>query len=201
LCCQFRHPFRVLFAEGRQALNADGFPRERITAVLEAAAAEKPDITIALLHWGSEYNDTHSKTQGDIANLMFSLGVDAIIGTHPHYVQEMQFNAEKGTFLAYSLGDLLGDGTKSGTEYSVVLELEITKNNTTGETKITGYKYTPIFIYENDDGQMRVVRMEEAMDAYERNFPSKVSKEVYDDMTYAAGRIEARIHPKEEEKK
>ena len=175
--------------------------RERITAVLEAAAAEKPDITIALLHWGSEYNDTHSKTQGDIANLMFSLGVDAIIGTHPHYVQEMQFNAEKGTFLAYSLGDLLGDGTKSGTEYSVVLELEITKNNTTGETKITGYKYTPIFIYENDDGQMRVVRMQEAMDAYERNFPSKVSKEVYDDMTYAAGRIEARIHPKEEEKK
>jgi poly-gamma-glutamate synthesis protein (capsule biosynthesis protein) len=108
--------------------------RERITAVLEAAAAEKPDITIALLHWGSEYNDTHSKTQGDIANLMFSLGVDAIIGTHPHYVQEMQFNAEKGTFLAYSLGDLLGDGTKSGTEYSVVLELEITKNNTTGST-------------------------------------------------------------------
>ncbi len=175
--------------------------RERITAVLEAAAAEKPDITIALLHWGSEYNDTHSKTQGDIANLMFSLGVDAIIGTHPHYVQEMQFDAEKGTFLAYSLGDLLGDGTKSGTEYSVVLELEITKNNTTGETKITGYKYTPIFIYENEDGQMRVVRLKEAMDAYDNHFISKVSKEIYDDMKYAAGRIEERIHPKKEEEK
>ena len=175
--------------------------RERITDVIKAAAAEKPDVIIAMLHWGSEYNDTHAESQTDIANLLFSLGVDAIIGTHPHYVQEMKFDAEKGTFLAYSLGDLVGDGEKAGTEYAVVLELDITKNNKTGTAKITGYRYTPIFIYENDNGFMRVVRMGPAMTAYENNFPSKVSDEIYSDMVYAAKRIEERIHPKTNEKK
>ena len=169
--------------------------RDRITSVIRAAAAEKPDVIITLLHWGSEYNDTHAESQPQIAELLFELGVDAIIGTHPHYVQEMQFNPEKGTFLAYSLGDLLGDGEKAGTEYSVVLELEITKNNRTGDTKITGYKYTPIFIYENKDGNMRVVRLEAAMEAYEQNFPSRVTDEIYSDMIYATKRIEERINP------
>lgn len=172
--------------------------RDRITSVIRAAAAEKPDIIIALVHWGSEYNDTHAESQPVIAELMFELGVDAIIGSHPHYVQEMQYDPEKGTFLAYSLGDLLGDGEKSGTEYSVVLELEITKNNRTGEAKITGYEYTPIFIYENDEGHMRVVRLAPAMLAYEQNFPSRVSDEIYHDMGYAAKRVEERIHPKKE---
>ena len=36
-----------------QTVNTDG-----ITAVLRAAQAQKPDVTIALVHWGSEYNDT-----------------------------------------------------------------------------------------------------------------------------------------------
>ena len=175
--------------------------KDRITSVIQAAAAEKPDVIITLLHWGSEYNDTHAESQGEIVELLFGLGVDAIIGTHPHYVQEMQYDAQKGTFLAYSIGDLLGDGEKSGTEYSVVLELEITKNNRTGETKITNYQYTPIFIYENPEGLMRVVRLKSAMDAYEQNFPSRVSDEIYSDMVYAATRVEERINPKKDEDK
>ena len=172
--------------------------RDGITEVLRAAAEEKPDVTIALLHWGSEYNDLKSDSQEAIKNLMFREGVDAIIGTHPHYVQKMEFNQDAGTFVAYSLGDFFSDGERAGTEYSVVLELEITKDHKSGQTRITGYSYTPIYSVAGTDGLLRVVRLEPAIKAYQNGHVESVTEEVYKDMVYAMERIEARIHPKEE---
>ncbi|MBO5953401.1 MAG: CapA family protein [Oscillospiraceae bacterium] len=166
-----------------------------ITKVLRAAQKEKPDVTIALLHWGSEYNDNHSKTQQEIRKLMLAEGVDAIIGTHPHYVQEMEFDAGAGTFVAYSLGEFLGDASRAGTEYSAVLDLEITKDNATGETKITGYSYTPTFTVEEEDGTVRVVRLEAAMAAYEAGHIQRVSEQTYNKMVYALERVQDRVTP------
>ena len=75
----------------------------------------------------------------------------------------------------------------------MILDLEITKNNTTGETKITNYSYTPIFTI-TENGVQRVVRISEAMLAYEQSFVGKVSDETYEAMKYALTRIEARIN-------
>ncbi len=166
---------------------------EGITKVLDAAAKEKPDVTVALVHWGSEFNNTVSETQEKIRKLMQEKGVDAIIGTHSHYVQNMQFDPEAGTFVAYSLGDFFGDAQRAGSEYSVILQLEITKDNTSGETKITGYDYVPIFTVAEEDKPMRVVRIHEAMKAYEEGYIDKVSEQTYNAMAYALERIEARI--------
>ena len=166
-----------------------------ITKLLRAIADEKPDVTIALLHWGSEFNDSHSDSQDEIRKLLLAEGVDAIIGTHPHYLQEMAFDEAAGTFVAYSLGDFFSDGEKAGTEYSVVLDLEITKNNATGQTKITGYHYTPIFTAKDSQGLLRVLRMDQAIAAYESGHIDRVTQAEYDAMIYAKERIEARIHP------
>ena len=162
-----------------------------INEVLDAVEAEKPDLTVAMLHWGSEYNDTVSKTQNSIVTLMQERGVDAIIGTHPHYVQQMTYDPESGNFVAYSLGDLLSDGDRSGTEYSVILNLEITKQ--AGETKITGYSYTPIFTVAERGSSLRSVRIAESMKAYDSNYIKSVGESTYNAMTYALERIEARI--------
>ena len=181
------------YASAYQKVDTEG-----ITQILKAVAKEKPDITIALVHWGSEYNDTHSKSQENIRKLLLQEGVDAIIGTHPHYVQEIDFDEAAGTLVAYSLGDFISDGTKSGTEYSIVLELEITKDSDAKKTYISGYRYTPIFTV-SDEEAVRVVRLEEAIADYEANYLGKVSKETYNDMLYAMGRIAQRV-VKEEEK-
>lgn len=174
--------------------NYHNINTQGITKILRSVNDEDPDVTIALLHWGSEYNDTHSDSQKKIRDLMLKEGVDAIIGTHPHYVQEMEFDAEKGTFVAYSLGDFFGDGKRSGTEYSVVLDLEITRDNTTGETKITGYTYTPIFVV-SDEETLRVVRLEQEMSLYEKDYIEKVSKATYESMQYALERVTTRVNP------
>lgn len=172
-----------------------------INAILSAAEKEKPDITVALLHWGSEFNDTISSSQEKICRLMQEGGVDVILGTHSHYVQRMDFDPETGKFVAWSLGDFMGDASRAGSEYSVVLDLEITKNNDTGATKVTGYTYTPIFTVNEPEKPLRVMRIHEAMTAYELGCLDVVSKATYDAMEYALGRIEARIHPPKEEKK
>ncbi len=167
--------------------------RERITSLLNAAQKEKPDITIALLHWGSEFNNTISKSQETIVNLMQANGVDAIIGTHSHYVQKINFDPEKGQLVAYSLGDFFSDAKRAGSEYSVVLDLEITKDNRSGKAKITGYSYTPIFTVHEAEKPLKVVRIREAMEAYQSGYYQKVSQETYDKMVYAMSRIEDRI--------
>lgn len=166
---------------------------EGITAVLDNVAKEKPDITVAMLHWGSEYNDTVSESQNEICTLLQSKGVDAIIGTHSHYVQKMVYDEAAGTFVAYSLGDFLGDAQRAGSEYSVILDLEITKDNASGDTRITGYSYTPIFTVAEKDKPLRVVRIHEAIAAYDGGYIDKVSQQTYEAMQYALTRIEARI--------
>ena len=169
---------------------------EGITAVLKAVEKEKPDLTVAMLHWGSEFNDTISASQDEICSLMKENGVDAILGTHSHYVQKMVYDPEAGTFVAYSLGDFCGDAARAGSEYSVILDLEITKDNTTGETKITDYSYTPIFTAVEEGRPMRVLRINEAIAAYEAGYLDRVSQANYEAMKYALGRIESRIKSK-----
>ena len=165
----------------------------KINSILADVRKEKPDITIALLHWGSEFNNTISKSQNAIVKLMQEGGVDAIIGTHPHYVQKVDFNPETGKVVAYSLGDFMSDADRAGSEYSIVLDLEITKDNATGKAKITNCTYTPIFTVREENSPMRVVRLREAIEAYKNNHLNKVSAETYAKMTYALQRVEARV--------
>ena len=186
------------------ASTYDKIDRNRITSVLKAVEAEKPDITIALLHWGSEYNDDISDTQKSIVNLMKKQGVDVIIGTHPHTVQAIEYDELAGTLVAYSLGDFFGDASRGGTNYSIILDLEITKDSSTGTTKVTNYSYTPIYTVsetESADGYRRVVRIDKTVEAWEENYLDKVSQSAKESMVHALDRIEARINPPVVEKK
>ena len=174
--------------------NYQNVDTKGITDILENLQEERPDITVAMLHWGSEVNDQISSTQKKIANLMLSEGVDVIIGTHPHYVQSILFDPETGMLIAYSLGDLLGDGDKKDTDYSVILDLEITKDGKTGKVSISNYTYTPIYRYQDAEGDVRLLRIKEAMAAYENLCIDAVSQEVYENMKLALARIESRVN-------
>ncbi len=166
---------------------------EGITQVLGAIEKENPDLTVAMLHWGSEFNDTISKSQEKIVKLMHGNGVDAIIGSHSHYVQKVTYDRALGRLVAYSLGDFFGDASRSGSEYSVLLDVEVTRDNTTGETTITGFNYTPIFTVTEPEKPARVVRIREAIAAYEGGYLEKVSEETYNAMKFALERIDKRI--------
>lgn len=176
------------YATTYQTIDEDG-----IRTILQNVEAQQPDVTVALLHWGSEYNSVISNRQERIAQMMLEGGVDAIIGTHSHYVQEVVYDREKGTVIAYSLGDLYGDAEKAGTNYSILLQLEITRDNQTGETRITGCDYIPLYTLtpERDGAEMRVVRLMDAMAQYENNHIGCVDETAYQNMKAALAKINA----------
>ena len=171
--------------------------KEKINSILKAVEAEKPDLTVAMLHWGSEYNDTVYDNQEDIVYIMQKAGVDVIIGSHPHRVQHVSYDELTGNLVAYSLGDFFGDGKKDGTFYSILLEVEITKDYETGITRVTDWSYVPIYTLSETecDGDRRVIRIDNAMEAYEMNFVDKVTKSCYENLKFSADRISARLIP------
>lgn len=170
---------------------------DRITAVLEAVEQAQPDITVALVHWGSENNTNISASQTRIAKLMLNNGVDAIIGTHSHQLQQVSFDEEKGTLVAYSLGNLLSDSQVSGNQYAVLLHVQVTKNHDTGKCAVTGWDYTPIYTLtpERDAEALRIVRLRQALTDYENHHISSVSDLAYANMTAALAKIESRLSP------
>ena len=169
--------------------------KEGIRAILKDLRSEKPDIIIAMLHWGMEHNDQVFETQEDIAELMLEEGVDVILGTHSHMIHRIDFDKTAGTLVAYSLGDFFGDASRAGTDYSLVLDIQITKDNDMGTTRIDDFTVTPIYTLSEADGngQRRVVRIGETVAAYEVNFVDKVTGSAVESMEYSLERIEHRI--------
>ncbi len=171
---------------------------DRIARVLRNVSEEQPDLTIAMVHWGSEYNEEISDSQQKIRKQLQEGGVDIILGTHPHLVQKVDYDPIAKTLVAWSLGDFFGDGVMAGTTYSVLLQLEVTRDNATGEVFLSGWEYVPIFTLKPEQsasGGHRVVRIREAMERYEAAFVGRITEDAYDDMEYALTRIEARINP------
>ncbi len=171
--------------------------QERIQTILKNVSTEKPDITIALLHWGSEYNDDISKTQKSIVSLLQKQGVDIILGTHPHTLQPIVFDESAGTLVAYSLGDFFGEADRGATNYSVILDIEITKDANAGITRVTDFDYIPIYTVREGEStgnkDRRVVRIAKAIEAHENNFLDKVTDATADSMRYALTRIDQRL--------
>lgn len=172
--------------------------KKGITQILNNVSKENPDIIVALLHWGSVNNDQISKTQTQIVELLQKKGVDVIIGTHPHLVQAIEMNEKTGSLVAYSLGDFYGDASLGGSNYSIILDVEITKDADLKTTKVTNFSYIPIYTLKESegDGYRRVVRIKEAMAAYEGNYVDKVTQSAYAAMEKSLQRIESRVSGK-----
>lgn len=133
---------------------------------LDAAKAESPDIIVAMLHWGAEYDTTISSTQEDITDLLLKNGVDVILGSHSHIVSKMEMvdvetvdGEKKQCFVAYSLGNFISYmPDKANAMESVILNLEFTKSSETGETTISNVSYTPLYIL--DQGEEADIRFQ-----------------------------------------
>lgn len=90
---------------GKEFLNNEYSP-ELVKADVERVR-DQVDVIMVAMHWGTEYSLGVSSEQEDIANYLASLGVDIIIGAHPHVVEPITFIGD--TMVIYSLGNLISD--------------------------------------------------------------------------------------------
>jgi poly-gamma-glutamate capsule biosynthesis protein CapA/YwtB (metallophosphatase superfamily) len=68
---------------------------------------QKVDVLISMVHWGAEYTSSASAQQKEIANNLIKNGTDVVVGSHPHWVQEIGSIDGKPVF--YSLGNFVFD--------------------------------------------------------------------------------------------
>ena len=69
------------------------------------------DVVIPFMHWGQEHEPLSNARQHQLARLMIDAGADAVVGTHPHVVQDTE--VYQGKPIIYSLGNFVFDGFSS----------------------------------------------------------------------------------------
>lgn len=93
-------------------------PSQYLETIKEAKA--NSDYVIASIHWGTEYSNTAEQYQRDLGYAMIDAGADAVIGTHPHVLQGIEYYKNKP--IMYSLGNFWFNEKDL---YSCVTELNI----------------------------------------------------------------------------
>ena len=118
---------------GKDYLN-NVYSPEKAKADIESVR-DKADFVIVAMHWGTEYSWNVDWKQEEIANYLSGLGVDLIIGAHPHVVQTVEYINDGKTFVVYSLGNFISDqldvDNYTGLAMEVTLRKHIAEDGTT----------------------------------------------------------------------
>jgi poly-gamma-glutamate synthesis protein (capsule biosynthesis protein) len=93
-----------------------------------ASAHSNANLVVCLVHWGIEQSESITDEQRELARWLIDHGVDAIVGSHPHRVQSLDFY--RGRPIAYSLGNLVFDGAPSVTSWNrgALLKIGVNEN-------------------------------------------------------------------------
>lgn len=97
------------------------FDEDLITQDIERAK-KVSDFVIVSAHWGDEHMLEPNDFQKNYAQLFADLEVDAVIGTHPHVIQPVEWVEGKNgnqTLVVYSLGNFLS-AMSTGTENNML---------------------------------------------------------------------------------
>lgn len=127
--------------------------KEKITADVNAAK-QNADVIIVFPHWGTENSTSVSDYQREYVQLFSDLGVDIVIGTHPHVLQPVEWVENETTgkkmLVYYSLGNFISHQTSLNQLCGGMAEIKIEKKN--GEISITSAKLVPVVCWYKSSG-------------------------------------------------
>lgn len=122
---------------------------ERIKQDLKAVLDSAVDATIVFIHWGDEYQRLPNDFQKSIANLLFTNGVDIIIGSHPHVIQPMEWRKhdtlKKDQLVVWSLGNYVSNQRKRYTDGGAMFALTLHKEK--GKAFIANAEYQLTWVF------------------------------------------------------
>ncbi len=122
------------------------YSKERIQQDIERLKGTCDSIIVSM-HWGEEYSTYPNSEQQELAKMMADMGVDVIIGEHPHVIQPMEWvEGENGhrTLVIYSLGNFLSSQDQALTMLGGCATFDIRKNGETNEITVENVKWYPI---------------------------------------------------------
>jgi poly-gamma-glutamate synthesis protein (capsule biosynthesis protein) len=103
-------------------------------------------FVIMTIHWGDEYTLVPNEGQKMLARYFAHIGINLIIGSHPHTVQDFELIAFPGSSnvpVFYSLGNFISNQRKENSNGGVLAYVTInTKSN-----RISNCSYLPTYVH------------------------------------------------------
>jgi poly-gamma-glutamate synthesis protein (capsule biosynthesis protein) len=142
---------------------------------IEKVKLIEPDFVIASVHWGKEYQRQEDELQRELSRFLFRHGVDAIIGSHPHVIQPVQYSeTDTGThhLVVYSLGNFISNQRDRYRDGGIIFGLELEK---TDRTRISGMDYLPVWVHKPLEGAKRNFQL----------IPANISEDRVDELGFS----------------
>ena len=121
---------------------------------MESMKSDEAETIVVYIHWGNEYLTSVDSHQKKIAQKLCDLGVDVIIGSHPHVVEpiELLTSGSHKTICVYSLGNAVSNQRKAlmdlktgETEDGLMFNYTFTKYSD-GTVKLTDFSALPLWM-------------------------------------------------------
>lgn len=129
-------------------IEIDYIDRDLMASDVREARQAGAELIAVCIHWGDEYKLLPNATQKSLASYLASLGVELIIGSHPHVIQPMTLTNETGTrptLTVYSLGNFISAmrtaDTRGGAMVRVTLSRDLLRR-----PYVSGASYRLIFV-------------------------------------------------------
>ncbi len=137
------------------------------------------EIIVAYPHWGTEYLLNANEYQKTMAQKMCDLGVDVIIGGHPHVVEPVKvIKSEisgKRTVCLYSLGNFISNQRKhlmnlstGNTEDGLIFTVNFEKYGD-GRVSVKSVEAIPTWV-NLSDGNYRVIPLDKSVTDWKKSF-------------------------------
>ena len=144
------------------------YSEEKVKADVERYR-DKVDIIFVAMHWGVEYTHTPNSEQVTIANYLASIGVDVVIGSHPHVIQPIEKIDD--TLVIYSLGNFISaqEGEKKLVGMLASFDITKTTKDNTSQIVIDNVGVDLTWTYYKGFRQFKVVPFSVMEDKYLKN--------------------------------
>ncbi|MBU0903635.1 MAG: CapA family protein [Firmicutes bacterium] len=134
-------------------------------------AKELSDVVVVSMHWGNEYESLPSTSQLELARELSTMGVDIIIGHHPHVLQPMDWIERPDgskTFVMYSLGNFLSGQIGLDRRIGGIGGIEVTKTTFQGKSTITLNEpnFISTYTHHTNNRDFEIIPMDVLTDAH-----------------------------------
>jgi len=118
-----------------------------IKADIMNAEAKGADILIMTVHWGKEYERDANNRQKDLVRFFARNGIDIVIGSHPHVVQNQEYTSGNDSIefpIYYSVGNSISNQRYAHTDGGIMVLVEIDPV----AKLVVKTKYIPVYIHK-----------------------------------------------------
>ena len=135
--------------EKRTPIAIDYIDRELIAKDVKKARDKGAELIVACMHWGDEYKLLPNKEQKSLARYLEELGVEMIIGGHPHVIQPMELRRSEITgrpvLTVYSLGNFISAMRTTDTRGGAMVRVQLGRDMD-GKAEVKGASYRMVFV-------------------------------------------------------